>query len=79
MKFEMIERRLFFQVKAKKLSLNLEKFLIRTAYEGEKLCLYIDRDPALEHHFLVSTLRQFAKTKHPAFCTRILRAVKSLE
>ena len=31
------------------------------------MCLNIDRDPALEHHFLVSTLRQFTNTKHPAF------------
>jgi hypothetical protein len=79
MKFEMFERCLLFQVKQKKLNLNLEKFVIRTAYEGEKLCLNIDRDPALEYHFLVSTLRQFTKTRHPAFYTRILRAVKSLE
>jgi len=78
-KFEMVERCLFFQIKQKRLTLNLDKFLIRTAYEGEKLCLNIDRDPALEHHFLVSTLRQFTNTKHPAFYTRILRAVKSLE
>jgi hypothetical protein len=79
MKFEMVERCLLFEVKQKRLSLNLEKFLIRTAYEGEKLCLNIDRDPALEHRFLVSALQQFTKTKHPAFYTRILRAVKSFE
>lgn len=78
-KFEMVERCLLFQIKQRKLTLNLDKFLIRTAYEGEKLCLNIDRDPAVEHHFLVSTLRQFTKTKHPAFYTRILRAVKTLE
>jgi hypothetical protein len=78
-KFEMVERCLLFQMRQKRLTLNLDKFLIRTAYEGEKLCLNIDRDPALEHHFLTSTLRQFTTTKHPAFYTRILRAVKSLE
>jgi hypothetical protein len=77
--FEVVERCLSIQVKQKKLNLNLDKFLIRTAYKGEKLCLNIDRDPAFEHHFLVSTLRQFTKTKHPAFYTRVLRAVKSLE
>jgi hypothetical protein len=32
-------------------------------YEGEKLCLNIDRDPAIEHHFLISALRQFTKNK----------------
>ncbi len=51
----------------------------RSAYQGERSCLNIDRDPALEHRFLASTLRQFKKTKHPAFYTWILRAVKSLE
>lgn len=79
MKFEMVERCLLFQVKQRRLNLNLENFLIRTAYQGERLCLNIDRDPALEHRSLASTLRQFKKTKHPAFYTRILRAVKSLE
>jgi hypothetical protein len=48
-------------------------------YEGEKLCLNIDGDPAIEHHFLISALRQFTKTKRPAFCTRVFRAVKCLE
>ena len=79
MKFEMVERRLLFQVKQMTLNLNLEKFQIRTAYKGEKLCLNIDLDPAHEHRFLASTLRQFTNTRHPAFYTRILRAIKSLE
>ena len=79
LKFEMVERCLLFQIKQRRLTLNLDKFLVRAAYEGEKLCLNIDRDPAVENHFLASTLRQFTKTKHPAFYTRIIRAVKSLE
>jgi hypothetical protein len=79
LKVEMVGRCLFFQVKQKRLSLNLDKFLIRTAFKGEKLSLHIDRDPALDHHFLASMLRQFTTTKHPAFYTRVLRAVKSLE
>ena len=78
-KFELTERCLLFQMKERKLSLNLEKFLIRTAYQHKKFCLNIDRDPALEHRFLTSTLRQFTTTKHPVFYTRVLRAVKSLE
>lgn len=78
-KVEMVERCLYFQVKRKRLSLNLEKFLIRTAFKGEKLCLYIDLDPAVDHYSLASTLRQFTTTKHPAFYTRVLRAVRSLE
>jgi hypothetical protein len=78
-KLEMKGRCLFFQMKHRRLTLNLEKFLIRTAYQGKNFCLDIDRDPALEHTFLTSTLRQFTATKYPAFYTRVLRAVKSLE
>jgi hypothetical protein len=78
-KFEMTGRCLFFQVKQRRLTLNLEKFLIRTAYQGRNICVDIDQDPGLEHTFLTSTLRQFATTKYPAFYARVLRAVKSLE
>lgn len=78
-KLELKERCLLFQMKERQLNLNLEKFLIRTAYQHKRFCLDIDRDPALEHRFLTSTLRQFTTTKHPAFYTRVLRAVKSLE
>src|SRR5260370_42067210 len=79
LKVEIIERCLLFQVKHTRLNLNLEGFLLRSAYEDEKLCLRIERDPELEHRLLVSILKQFRNTKHPAFCTRILRAVKDLE
>src|SRR5690348_2420080 len=57
-KFEMKERWLFFECKQQKLNLNLEKFLIRTAFEGKRFCLDIDRDPAPEHHFLIAILRE---------------------
>lgn len=79
LKVEMNGRCLLFQIKHTKLNLNLERFLVRGAYEGESLCLKIDHDPELEHRLLVSILKQFSKTKHPAFCARILRAVKDLE
>lgn len=79
LRVEIIERCLLFQVKHTRLNLNLEGFLLRSAYEYEKLCLRIERDPELEHRLLVSILKQFKNTKHPAFCTRILRAVKDLE
>src|SRR5205085_6232905 len=72
-KLEMKEGRLFFQMKQRRLAVNVEKFLIRTAYQGKKLYLDIGRDPALEYRFLNSTLRQFTMTKHPAFYTRVLR------
>jgi hypothetical protein len=78
-KVEMKEGRLLFQVKQKLLDLNLEKFHIRTTLEGKRFRLDIDRDPAAEHHFLVSTLREFSETKYPVFYTRLLRAVRSLE
>ena len=79
LKVEMLERCLLFQVKHTRLNLNLEKFSVHSAYEHEKLCLRIERDPELEHRVLVLTLKEFSKTKHPAFCTRMLRAVKGLE
>ena len=79
LKVEMLERCLLFQVKHTRLNLNLEKFSVYSAYEREKLCLRIEPDPELEHRVLVSSLKQFSKTKHPAFCARMLRAVKGLE
>jgi hypothetical protein len=79
LKVEMIERILLFQVKHKRLNLNLERFLVSSAYEGRNLCLSIKNDPELEHRLLVTVLKEFSKTKHPAFCARILRAVKDLE
>ena len=79
LKVEIIERCLLFQVKQTRLNLDLEGFLLRSAYKDEMLCLSIERDPQLEHRLLVSILKQFRNTKHPAFCARILRAVKDLE
>jgi hypothetical protein len=79
LKIEIVERCLLFQVKQTRLNLNLEKFLVRSAYAGEKLCLRIEPDRAIEHRLLGSVLKQFNDTKHPAFCVRILRAVKDLE
>src|SRR5690348_5909399 len=66
-KVEMKERCLLFQSKNQRLNLNLEKFLVRTAFEDKRFCLDIDRDPAPEHYFLIATLRQFSHTKYPAF------------
>ncbi len=79
LRLEVKDRCLFLQVKQRRLTLNLEKFLIRTAYQGKNLCLDIDQDPGLERTFLTSALRQFTATKHPAFYTRVLRAIKSFE
>ena len=79
LKVEILGRCLLFQVKHTRLNINLEKFSIHSAYEREKLCLTFERDPELENRVLVLTLKQFSKTKHPAFLTRMLRAVKGLE
>jgi hypothetical protein len=75
----MIERVLLFEVKHTRLNLDLEKFQVCSAYEGKNLRLSIKSDPHLEHRLLISVLKEFNKTKHPAFCVRILRAVKDLE
>lgn len=79
LKVEMIERRLLLQVKHRRLNLNLESFLVRSAYEGEKLRVSIERDPEPERRLLVPILKEFSRTKHPVFFARMLRAVKNLE
>lgn len=79
LKVQMVERCLHFQMKQRKLSLNLERFLIRTAFQDDTLCLSIDRDPDLEHWLVTSLLREFSETRHPAFFCRMLRVVKGLE
>ncbi len=79
LKVEMNGRCLLFQVKHTRLNLNLEGFLVRTAYEGKRFGLRIEPDPGREHHLLVSIFDQLSETKYPAFCARMLRAVKGLE
>lgn len=70
---------LFFEMKNTRLKLNLDKFVISTAVEGEKFCLNIELDPEPEHRFLHWALREISETKHPAFQSRILRAFIDLE
>ena len=69
----------FFEMKETCLKLNLDKFLVSTAVEGDKFCLNIEPDPEPEHRFLSWALREIAETKHPAFQSRILRAFITLE
>lgn len=73
------ERSVLFELKKAKLSLNLERFLLWSAFEGERLCLKIDEDPAIQNRLLTSVFRQLSETKHPAFCTRMLRVVAGLQ
>jgi hypothetical protein len=79
LKVEITERCLLFQVKRTRLNLDLESFVLRSAYEDDRLCLRIERDPEMDHRLLASILKQFGSTKHPAFCARMLRAVKDLD
>src|SRR6266852_5418045 len=79
LKVEMFGRVLLFQVKHTRLNLNLERFQVCSAYDGKVLSVSIKTDPELDHRLLDSVLKEFNKTKHPIFCTRILRAVRDLE
>src|SRR5436305_15148834 len=72
LKIELVDRLLLLEVKHTRLNLNLEKFLVRSAYAGEKLRLKIERDQAVEHRLLGSALKDFRSTKYPAFYARIL-------
>ena len=69
----------FFEMKDTCLKLNLDRFLVRTAIEGEKVCLNIEAVPEPDDRFLQWALREIAETKHPAFHSRILRAFINLE
>jgi hypothetical protein len=59
--------------------LNLDRFLVSTAIEGERVCLSIEVPQEPVHRFLEWGLREIAETKHPAFQSRILRAFINLE
>jgi hypothetical protein len=79
LKLKTAERWVFFEMKNTCLKLNLDRFLVRTAIEGKKVCLNIEAAPEPEHRFLQWALREIAETKHPAFQSRILRAFINLE
>lgn len=79
MKVAMSETTVQFQLESQELRLNLEKFLVRTAFKDNQFLLDVDRDPAQECHVLAAALREISLTRHPAFYTRILRAVRRFE
>lgn len=79
LKLELKQQSVLIQVKNRRLCVNLENFVVSTAFEGQTLCLSIERNPNAEYRFLDSALRQAAATKHPAFVSRVLRVVKNLE
>ena len=79
LKLKTAQQWVFFEMKETCLKLNLDKFLVSTAIQGEMFCLNIEPDPEPEHRFLSWALREIADTKHPAFQSRILRAFINLE
>jgi hypothetical protein len=79
LKLTIAEQWVLFELKQTYLKLNLDKFRISTALEGDKFCLNIEPNPEPEHRFLSWALREIAETKHPAFQSRILRAFINLE
>jgi hypothetical protein len=78
-KLELNEQCILFQVKSHRLSVYLDNFTVQTAFEDKKLCLNIKLHPRPQHRFLDSALREVAETKYPAFVSRVLRVLKSLE
>jgi hypothetical protein len=70
---------LLMQCKQRRLNLNLDRFVLKMAHEAKGFWLDIERDPEPEHRSLNVALRQLEKTKYPAFYTRIIRALASLE
>jgi len=79
LRLEATPRWLCFERKEFRLDLNLDRFLLSTTFEGEKLYLNFAPDPRPEHRFLTWALHHIAETKHPAFQARILRAFIELE
>ena len=78
-KLEWNDQVILFQVKTHRLSVHIDNFVVSTAFEDQRLCLNIEQNPKPEHRFLDNALREAAETKHPAFVTRVLRLVKSLQ
>ena len=79
LKLKTAQQWVFFEGKKTCLRLNLDRFLVSTTIEGEKVCLNIQPAPELEHRSLKGALRTIAETKHPAFQSRVLRAFINLE
>ena len=79
LKVQLFERCLQMQMKQKKLSLNLARFLVQTEFFQDRLCFKIARDPQVEHWLLTSLLRDLSESQHPAFFSRMVRVVKGLE
>jgi hypothetical protein len=79
LKLSTVREWVLFEMKQTRLKLNLDKFVVTTAVEGEMVRLNIEPEPEPEHRILSWVLRDIAETKHPAFQSRILRAFLNLE
>lgn len=79
LKLRVGERWLLFEMKDIPLELNLDRFIVYTVIEDNKLCLFFRPDPQPENRFLCSALQEIAETKYPAFQSRVLRAYRELE
>jgi len=79
LKLKTAEHWIVFEMKETCLKLNLDRFLVSAAVEGNEFWLNIEPDTEPEHRFLSRALREIAETKHPAFQSRILRAFINLE
>jgi hypothetical protein len=79
LKLKASQESVLFETKKTTLKLNLDRFRVTTAIDGEKVRLDIEPAPDPGHRFLRSALREIAETKHPAFQSRILRAFINLE
>lgn len=79
LKLKMSGHWLCFERKQTRMELNMEKFRVGVALEGERVCVDIDPIPEAEHRFFDSALRDMEETKHPAFQSRVLRAFIHLE
>src|SRR5271157_1724208 len=74
-KFELRDQCVLIQVKQCRLTMNLDKFQITTAFKDRRLRLEIERHPTPEYRFLTSVLKQVAGTKHPVFVSRSFKIV----
>ena len=78
-KLELKDQYVLISARDRRLTMNLKRFLVTTAIQGQRFCLSIETNPKPEHRLLTSVLREVAETKHPVFVSRLLRVVRNLE
>jgi len=78
-KLEVKEQCVLIQIRNRRLTMNLDRFHVTTAVQGQKLRVNIQKEARSRHRLLNSALREVAETKHPVFVSRLLRVVRNLE